>query len=320
MLKCVTEKNLNAALEFIDKVIKDGKDLSIFVNALIEYLRNLLLAKLSIKTFNELVDISPQAKELLFKSSKSIQTPEILKLIDLLIEAKDLSHRLNTVRIPLELAFVRFFTPESYCMPKDNSKEANTKNTPKETVKNESKKNEETLNDDSSALEGDFNIDDDDNLPKKEASNQENDADKQEPANDDGILFGEIKAKWGEIIVNMQKTRAAISSHLSFGEPVSSSENVIKIGFNKKDYFHKEIVEAPKNLKFIVGAVSNIINKPIGVKFIFSEKVTAKTQDTSSVANKIKTDGQAGATGSNQQNEFLNELMDTFGGQFHTED
>ena len=320
MLKCITEKNLSAALEFVDKIIKDGKDLSIFVNALIEYLRNLLLAKLSIKTFNELVDISPQAKELLLKSSKSIQTPEILKLIDLLIEAKDLSHRLNTVRIPLELAFVKFFSPESYCMPKDNSKELNTKNIQQETVKNELKKNEENLNDASSDLKGDFNIDDDDNLPKKEDLNKDDNLENQEPANEDGILLGEVKAKWGEIIVAMQKVRAAISSHLSLGEPVSSSANIVKIGFNKKDYFHKEIVEAPKNLKFIVEAISQIINKQIGIKFIFSEKVAAKTKDTSAAANKIKAEGQMGTNASGQQNEFLNELLDTFGGQFHTED
>ena len=319
MLKCITEKNLSAALEFIDKVIKDGKDLSIFVNALIEYLRNLLLAKLSIKTFNELLDLSPQAKELLLKSSESIQTPEILNLIDLLIEAKDLSHRLNTVRIPLELAFVRFFSPESYCMPKDNSKEVNIKNTQEETPKNEPKKNEENVNETSSGLEGDFNIDDDDNLPKKEDSIKD-DADEQEPTNEDGILLGEVKAKWGDVIVGMQKVRAAISSHLSFGEPISSGLNIVKIGFNKKDHFHKEIVETPKNSKFIVEAISTIINKQIGVKFVFSENVAAKTKDTSVAASKIKADGQMGTNASGQQNEFLNELLDTFGGQFHTED
>jgi DNA polymerase-3 subunit gamma/tau len=319
MLKCITEKNLSAALEFIDKVIKDGKDLSIFVNTLIEYLRNLLLAKLSIKTFNELIDISPQAKELLLKSSGSIQTSEILRLIDLLIEAKELSHRLNTVRIPLELAFVRFFSPESYQAVKDNSKEPDKKNITKEAVKNESKKPEENLDDEAANLKGDFNLDDDD-LPKKEDPDHEKKADEDEPANEDGILLVEVKAKWGEVIVNMQKVRAAISSHLSFSEPVSSGLNVVKIGFNKKDYFHKEIVEEPKNSKFIADTLSKIINKSVGVKFIFSEKVAAKTQDTSAAANKLKAQEQMGASGANQQNEFLNELLDTFGGQFHTED
>ncbi|MFA5270912.1 MAG: DNA polymerase III subunit gamma/tau [Candidatus Omnitrophota bacterium] len=320
MLKCITEKNLSAALEFIDKIIKDGKDLSIFVNTLIEYLRNLLLAKLSIKTFHELIDVSPQAKDLLLKSAESIQTSEILRLIDLLIETKELSHRLNTVRIPLELAFVRFFSPESYGVLQDNSKETNKKNIVKVVVRSEEKKSEEKINDDSPDLEGDFNLEDDDNLPKKENPDLDKDGNELESANEDGILLGEVKAKWGEIIVNMQKVRAAISSHLSFGEPVSSGLNIVKIGFNKKDYFHKEIVEAPKNLKFIVDVISKMINKQIGVKFIFSEKVSAKTKDTSAAANRIKADGQMGTNGSGQQNEFLNELLDTFGGQFHTED
>ncbi len=309
----IVNHNLQSALDFIDKVVKDGKDLSIFLNALIEYLRNLLLAKVSLKTFNTLTDISDQSKESILKISAVISLSQILKIIDLLIEAKELSHRLNTVRIPLELALVKFILPQESDYGKPGAKTAdisvNAKPAAVKEIKVESKSTDINV-----GLEGDFDLDDDGDSAKKEPLP---DAESQSAPNEDGLLFNEVKAKWQEIITAAQKVRAAISSHLSFSEPVSSSANIIKIGFSNKDYFHKEIVETPKNVKFIEDVISKIVNKKVGLKFILSDKIASKTVKITPLGSApMKNEG--GASG--QPNEFINELMDTFGGQFHTDD
>jgi len=309
----IVNHNLQSALDFIDKVVKDGKDLSIFLNALIEYLRNLLLAKVSLKTFNTLTDISDQSKESILKISAVISLSQILKIIDLLIEAKELSHRLNTVRIPLELALVKFILPQESDYGKPGAKTAdisvNAKPAAVKEIKVESKSTDINV-----GLEGDFDLDDDGDSAKKEPLP---DAESQSAPDEDGLLFNEVKAKWPEIIAAAQKVRAAISSHLSFSEPVSSSANIIKIGFSNKDYFHKEIVETPKNVKFIEDVISKIVNKRVGLKFILSDKIASKTVKITPLGSApMKNEG--GASG--QPNEFINELMDTFGGQFHTDD
>jgi len=309
----IVNHNLQSALDFIDKVVKDGKDLSIFLNALIEYLRNLLLAKVSLKTFNTLTDISDQSKESILKISAVISLSQILKIIDLLIEAKELSHRLNTVRIPLELALVKFILPQESDYGKPGAKTAdisvNAKPAAVKEIKVESKSTDINV-----GLEGDFDLDDDGDSAKKEPLP---DAESQSAPDEDGLLFNEVKAKWPEIIAAAQKVRAAISSHLSFSEPVSSSANIIKIGFSNKDYFHKEIVETPKNVKFIEDVISKIVNKKVGLKFILSDKIASKTVKITPLGSApMKNEG--GASG--QPNEFINELMDTFGGQFHTDD
>jgi DNA polymerase-3 subunit gamma/tau len=309
----IVNHNLQSALDFIDKVVKDGKDLSIFLNALIEYLRNLLLAKVSLKTFNTLTDISDQSKESILKISAVISLSQILKIIDLLIEAKELSHRLNTVRIPLELALVKFILPQESDYGKPGAKTAdisvNAKPAAVKEIKVESKSTDINV-----GLEGDFDLDDDGDSAKKEPLP---DAESQAATDEDGLLFNEVKAKWPEIIAAAQKVRAAISSHLSFSEPVSSSANIIKIGFSNKDYFHKEIVETPKNVKFIEDVISKIVNKKVGLKFILSDKIASKTVKITPLGSApMKNEG--GASG--QPNEFINELMDTFGGQFHTDD
>jgi len=310
----IINKDLQSALDFVDRVVKDGKDLSIFVNALIEYLRNFLLAKVSVKTFKALTDISTQSKESILKVSASITLSQVLKIIDLLIEAKELSHRLNTVRIPLELALVKFILPQESEYKKTAEKISNL-SVDKNNPSSKEIKTEIKLSDSDIKLEGDFNMDEDDSSVKKTPLQQEHQAENK--TEDDCLLLNEVKAKWQEIITNMQKVRVAISSHLSLSEPLSSSANIIKIGFSNKDYFHKEIVETAKNVKFIEDLISKILNKKIGVKFVLSDKIASKTIDISQ-SNGAST--QSAADSSGQPNEFINELMDTFGGQFHTED
>ncbi|MDD4954776.1 MAG: DNA polymerase III subunit gamma/tau [Candidatus Omnitrophica bacterium] len=310
----MVSKDLQAALNFVDRVAKDGKDLSIFINALIEYLRNFLLAKVSVKTFNAITDISAQSKEAILKASGTIALSQILKMIDLLIEAKELSHRLNTVRIPLELALVKSMLPQEADYKKQEEKVSNLAIDKKNSSSKEIKA-EVRLPDYDIKLEGDFNLDDDDAGVKKISSEQEKKIENK-PA-DDGLLLNEVKAKWQEIINSIQKVRAAISSHLSFSEPVSSNGNIIKIGFSDKDYFHKEIVEEPKNLKFIEDIISKVLNKKVGLKFVLSDKIESKTLKITPLGS---APAQNEANPSGQPNEFINELMDTFGGQFHTED
>jgi len=310
----ILNKDLQSALDFVDRVVKDGKDLSIFVNALIEYLRNFLLAKVSVKTFKALTDISAQSKESILKASAAITLSQVLRIIDLLIEAKELSHRLNTVRIPLELALVKFILPQESEYKKAAEKISNL-SVDKNNPSSKEIKAEIKLSDSDIKLEGDFNMDEDDNSVKKTPLQQESQAESK--TEDDCLLLNEVKAKWQEIITSMQKVRAAISSHLSLSEPLSSSANIIKIGFSNKDYFHKEIVETAKNVKFIEDLISRILNKKIGVKFVLSDKIASKTID---ITQRNGVSNQSAADSSGQPNEFINELMDTFGGQFHTED
>jgi len=313
MASFIINKDLQSSLDFVDRIVKDGKDLSIFVNALIEYLRNFLLAKVSAKTFNSLPDISAQSKELILKAGSLVTLSQILKIIDLLIEAKELSHRLNTVRIPLELALVKFILPQESEYKKPEEKSSNVP-VDKKNILDKETKVEAKLQDSDIGLKGDFNLDDDEDAKKTPLPQESQTGDKPQ---DDCLLLNEVKAKWPEIIASMQKVRAAISSHLSFSEPVSSSADIVKIGFSNKDYFHKEIVETAKNVKFIEDIISKILNKKIGVKFLLSDKIAPKAVD---IRQQRNISAQDATNSSGQANEFINELMDTFGGQFHTED
>ncbi len=312
MLKTLIEKDLSGCLDFIEKTARDGKDLGIFLNAFIEHLRNLLLARVSVKSFKELSDISPQSKDFIISLAKQVSTKDILKIIDLLIETKELSHRLNTVRIPFELALIKFSHQD-----KDDV-EIKAKSNPapkpkpvqKDPVEPDIKKAEDIV----------LDIDDlDIEEPVQKKEEKEEDPDIEDTSRDDALLEP-VKAKWEAIISHIQKTRAALASHLSFGQPLFTQGKVVAIGFPKEDYFHKEVVEGSKNLKFIEEMISRFIDKPVGVKFVLADIARKFVQDNREDEESEQMQIKDIKVDDPENEGFINELLDTFGGKFHNDD
>jgi len=327
-LKYLVEKDLNSSLEFIDKIVREGKDLGTFLGSLIEHLRNLLLVKVSINSFKELIEISPQSKDFIFKLSNQIAVADILKLIDSLIEAKGLSHRLNTVRVPLELAVIRFTYQGDMGSPPVRNSAQVPKKEPKAAPKKENSKEQKAQNpkdptpkDTESYDDLDLEIDDlgfeEQSQSSSKAEEEKIDSSKEDAAADD-ILLAACKAKWREVISYMQKTRAGLAAHLSYAAPVSSTGNLVRIGFPKKDAFHKEIVEDSKNLKFIEDALSRFMEKSVGVKFMLCDELSSLGD-----VSRVKEEGPSSQEDSSSQDDqsgFLNELLDKFEGRIHTDD
>jgi DNA polymerase-3 subunit gamma/tau len=312
-LKYIVEKDINALLYFIDELTKEGKDLVSFINSLIGYLRNLLLAKVSIKGFRELTEISSTSKEFILNLSDLIMAGEILKIIDLLVEAKDLCVRLNNPRIPLEFALIRFCLQEENINHSLNNFSREMKNENLSYFKNkEIEKNIQSNKEDLSYLNKkieDIDLDDVEiNIDDFEIEENENKIE-EKVSYDAEKIFKELKERWKEIISEIKKTRAAIASHLSFGFVYDYKENFIEIAFYKKNSFHKEIVGSNKNLKFIQETISKFIGKKVVIKFILienqEEQVTEEKKEEEEAIRK--------------ENEFINELLDTFKGKIHTE-
>lgn len=317
-LNSLVKKDLSACLSFVQKTVTAGKDLGIFLNAFIEHLRNLLLAKISLKNFKELSDISPQSKDFISELSKELSTSDILKIIDLLIEAKELSQRLNTVRIPLELALIK------YIQPLESNNSSKVKNNPINNPKPAKKRHLEL-----DISEDDLDLQIEDIIPEEKSHSTKNKQEEniEEDASHDDAILPQLKNKWNEIISFMQKKRVALASHLSFAQPVSSKGSLVTIAFFPQDYFRKESVESSKNLKFIEGVISNLIGKTVGIKFVLQDLPQKSSSVTFQGNERIK-EGEIKTNQTEDKDKketveddtFLNELLDTFGGKFHSDE
>jgi DNA polymerase-3 subunit gamma/tau len=320
MLTYIVAKDLNSSLAFVDSIVRSGKDLGIFLNALIEYLRNLLLVKVSPKVFKELLDVSPQAKDSLIETAQNISTTEVLNVIDEFIEAKELSHRLNTVRIPFELALVNFSYKEEPLLIDQKPSDKNSKKG-KEKVKVDDDEESKQIQVKANNPNTDFELELDSLDITKEESEGIEMAGSESHDQSDNLILAEVKAKWQDVVSHIQKVRAAIASHLSLALPISSFGNKITIAFSRKNYFHKEIIETNKNLKFVEDVISKIMGRAIVVKLVLSEDVSGREMaiNREKVSN-MEDSSQEDLQAPGSRGEFINELLDTFGGKLHTDD
>lgn len=325
----LVKKDLSWCVDFIDDLVRDGKDLGVFLNALLEHLRNLLLAKVSKKSIEVLTAISPHTKQCIGQLTGYVTATEVLKLIDLLIEAKELSKKLNTVRVPLELAIVKFAHQETEAEPA--LKPESQKGKVKAVSKGKPKKIKTDPDDYFDLDDDDFDFVDDMPTQSRQKMDMPSEIseDKTDSAADDNLLFGEVVKKWKDILTYMHKTRAAMSTHLSYGQPVASSGKICKVGFSKKDSFHKEIVGSVKNLKFIEEVVSKVLNKSVGINFVLLDDMPSGVKETikhnyasesSAGPEEVPEESNKPETASVQEaDSFINELLDTFGGKIDTE-
>ncbi|MCK5289067.1 MAG: hypothetical protein KAJ79_08365, partial [Candidatus Omnitrophica bacterium] len=196
-------------------------------------------------------------------------------------------------------------------------------------------------------LEG-IDFDSEEQVAKIETKNENkiNDVN-TEPLEDDDFLSKSLAVKWESILKNIQKVRAAIASHLSFGKPVSSKGFVVTLGFHKKDYFHKESLENSKNVQFIEETLSEAMDKAIAIKLSLNDGLDNKQQPKSRINEKtvpiatikdtvinstirvdndpeisknVKSESKDKTENAGNDEGFINDLLDAFGGKFHNDD
>jgi DNA polymerase-3 subunit gamma/tau len=294
MVGFLSQGDLISLLAFVDKINKEGKDLGVFQDYFLKYLRNFLLVKIDPNRFKEAAEVSPESRDLIIKLSTKFSLARLLELVDLLIQAKEISKQINSARIPLELALIKFLHKEA---DSNNPIQLKKKQaSPKETKKTKEKGKPE--------------------INKQPDSKQKKDINPDKTVEDD-FLIQPVRLKWKDILSTMQKKRMAIASHLSLGKPISSSGKQIFIEFSAKDKFHKEALDDERNRKFIEDSIEAIINKEVRIKFKIVETghadVVEKKEDNSSQKPESRKEGRI-------EDDFLNELLDTFDGKFHSDE
>ena len=99
-------KDPQGALELFNEIIDDGKDPGVFLTNFIEHFRNLMVAKIS-KADVKLVDLPQEICDRLFKQSQLLTLEDIFIAFNVLVSTQEMTKRLDSQRIPLEISLVR---------------------------------------------------------------------------------------------------------------------------------------------------------------------------------------------------------------------
>ncbi|MBI3601863.1 MAG: DNA polymerase III subunit gamma/tau [Candidatus Omnitrophica bacterium] len=103
----LVDKNCPQAMSVLNGIIEAGKDLKQLGKDLTEHFRHMMIAKIGGPQLNNLIDYPKAVKERLASQAQRISIGAILKVIELLIEAQETARVMETIRMPLELAFAK---------------------------------------------------------------------------------------------------------------------------------------------------------------------------------------------------------------------
>jgi len=100
-------RNCAKALDTFNQIIERGKDIKQLGKDLTEHFRHLMIVKVGGVSLNGLIDYPSGVKQRLAAQAEKITIAGILKAIELFIEAQETARVMETLRMPLEVAFAK---------------------------------------------------------------------------------------------------------------------------------------------------------------------------------------------------------------------
>lgn len=280
LIKTLIDKDLRAAIDQLDLVYKDGKDILILVDELIKRLRDILVIKLI-----------EDPKELLYttdvdsyrKLAEIVDNTTLLEIIDILnkmladmkyAQDKRTILEINIIKI-VELSSnsleARIKRLEDYIAdPKNN----NLKNLGQ--IENKKVKQTKDLKENKKQVENINTIDEktikpekEDKLEKKEEEKNSQDLDSKD---EDDLSIENIKSDWNNILIELRKRgRMNIPILLSSGKAVDYNNKTLIIEYDRADAFNYEAISNQENTKFVEDFLNNYYNRDISVRFILDK-------------------------------------------------
>lgn len=285
LIKTLIDKDLRAAIDQLDLVYKDGKDILILVDELIKRLRDILVIKLI-----------EDPKELLYttdldsyrKLAETVDNTTLLEIIDILnkmladmkyAQDKRTILEMNIIKI-IELSSnsleARIKRLEDYIAdPKNNNlknlgqienKEVKEKKDLKENKRQV--ENINTIDEKTIKPEKQEKIEKEDKLEKKEEKNSQ----VLDSKDEDDLSIENIKSDWNNILIELRKRgRMNIPILLSSGKAVDYNNKTLIIEYDRADAFNYEAISNQENTKFVEDFLNNYYNRDISVRFILDK-------------------------------------------------
>jgi len=261
LTSCLAQKNCASALEVFDKIIEKGKDIKQFTRDLTEHFRNLMVMKVGGQALSKLVDHPVAVKERLISQAQDFSLLEILKAIDILVESQEVSRIMDSVRIPLEVAFARLT-----CVPGTKPPQSPIQNIPQKNLTPVHKPTVSPVN----VLTNkrghlDILVDPPD--------------DREEDLTIGGIPplaetapldMERIKKAWDTITHAISREKMSVATFLQEGSPYQLKGTQLTISFPKESNFHKEALQEKNNKQLVERIFSEKLKTTIIVNFTIS--------------------------------------------------
>ncbi|MBZ4664383.1 MAG: dnaX [Caloramator sp.] len=251
------DRNIEGAIRTIDEVILSGKDVVQFIKDMTRHFRNLLLAKVS-KNPEEILDLSKETINRLVEQSRKLRSEEIMRAVNLFVEAENSTKITNQWRILLEMTVIRYCKREY-----DISVE---------TIMSRLNTLEEKIREGSFIVQSrEPKIQTQKSKPNVAKRIEEQPIKKEMALSELPVLdvsINEVRASWHDVL-NLLKAnkKMIIYAYLEPGDVVETKGNKIVVGFDKKYSFSKDNLEKAENKKVVEEYFSKVLKKDVKFEF-----------------------------------------------------
>ena len=242
----IIHKDTRGALELMNSIIDQGKDIGVFLTNLIEHFRNLMIARIT-QADSRLIDLPKEICEKLLQQAQAFSLEEIFNAFNILLNSQEMAKRLESLRIPLEISLVKLThdkkgspinpLPPKYVQEPD-------------LIPTEEKPSTQAV--------------------KKEDNTQETLPQTQ------SLSLDNIKSIWSNIIDSLGRIKMSTATYLNEGTPTKLEKNTLTVSFPMNYSLHKEVLERKENKAIIEKALLELLNVNIRVHFTLSKEITQK--------------------------------------------
>jgi len=249
----IIEKDTRGALESMNRIIDEGKDMGNFLTNLIEHFRNLMIARIT-QADQRLIDLPKEICERLLEQAQAFSLEEIFNAFNILVNTQEMAKRLESLRIPLEISLVKLTHDK------------------KESHLNSPPPRQPQVPDPPWPLK-------EKPLPQP-AKKQEDIAERQMPdppqEPTQSAALGDVKSAWNHIIDNLGKIKMSVATYLNEGTPTKLEKDILTVSFPINLSLHKEALERKDNKEIIEKIFSELLNANMRIHFTLSKDVAQK--------------------------------------------
>ena len=273
--KSIFEKNTDLALEAIDEIIEEGKDVTNFLWEIIKYIKDILVYKSN----NKLEIYSEKEKKYIEELSKELTKEELVKII---FELSNLQNEMKWSTQKLIMFQVEIIKLCNNIV--DNNSNVNYNNFNNSEV---SSKELDDLRYKISRLEKQITL-----IGNSARANQGNNINSKEVKMENyprpevkkaaSVQLGKPVNNWTKIVDNIkQEGKISVASILMGAQANEINDMTIGINFeNGLTPFRKEILEKPENMNEIVKQVSMECGNPMRVVIVDNNSEIASKENT----------------------------------------
>ena len=269
-----------ALVSLIQEIVRQGKDLGLFCRSLMEYLRNLLIVKIS-KEPEGLLNSHTYSLEILKKQAENFQADELQVMFAILTRAEMEMKRSSLSQMVFEMALLRLIETRPF------------------------QKIDELIN----------KINQSENSNIQSLSVQSESSNSQEifpaPPVAPNTISESKPFSWKQIKQQVSRTKPFFEHYLEKCQVPVLNEKEIHLVFHDKFTF--DLVETPENIQFLKETAKTVCGHDVDIKLILD---TSQPPATGAGAEKKKTvDNEETETGKQKsESEIIQDALDIFGG------